>query len=179
MFYISNIFFTRPEQCATPLRERVYATLERLGVQYERVETDPAVTMDLCQEIDKALGTRIVKTLLLTNRQQTTFYLLAMPDDKPFVTKDFSQAMGVARVSFAKEELLEELLGTKRGAATLLSAIQDEQGRVQVVMDKALLESDWFACSDGLSTGYMKLRLSDLLEKYLPHAKHEPKIIEL
>lgn len=179
MFYVSPVYTTVPADMKSPVRKEIYDTLVRLGIPFGRVDTDPAETMELCLEIDKVLGIRIVKTLLLCNQQKTKFYMLAMKDDKPFVTRDFSRAMGIARVSFASAETLYAMLGTPRGAATVLSLVRDPEKRVQLVFDREILEGEWYGCTDGVVDGYMKLRTADLLEKYIPATGHEPAIIEL
>ena len=71
---------------------RVYDFLDKLGVKYQRIDHEAAMTMEACEEIDQALGdnTTICKNLFLCNRQETDFYLLLMPGDKPFKTKDRS-----------------------------------------------------------------------------------------
>ncbi len=97
------------------------------------------------------------KPLTVCNRQQTAFYLFITAGDKPFRSKDFSNALGVSRVSFAPAELMEEMLGTKVGAATIFSAMLDSQNKVQIVLDKDVASSEWYGCSDGITTSYMKM----------------------
>ena len=67
---------------------RCYDLLDRLGVPYARVDHAPAMTMEVCQEIDRVLNAVICKNLFLCNRQETAFYLLMIPDTKVFHTKD-------------------------------------------------------------------------------------------
>ena len=80
---------------------RVYDLLDQLGMEYYRTDHEPATTMEVCNDIDKILGTLICKNLFLCNRQKTQFYLLMMPGDKVFKTKDLSQQINSARLSFA------------------------------------------------------------------------------
>ncbi|MDE7442894.1 MAG: prolyl-tRNA synthetase associated domain-containing protein, partial [Muribaculaceae bacterium] len=155
----------------------IYETIEKLGIQFTRVENDPGITMEDCLNIDKALDMQTVKTILLTNRQKTMFYLYITPGDKPFVTRDFSNAMGISRVSFAPEELMIELLGTGHGSATLLSVIADTDCKVNVVIDGKVADSEWFGCTDGDARGFFKLRTSDVLNHYLPATNHTHTVI--
>ena len=129
MIHVSQPMTTVPEHFSTPLQELVYRTLTRLSIPFQRVENDPAVTMEDCQAIDDRLHMQTVKTLLLCNRQQTAFYLFVTPGDKPFRTKDFSSALGISRVSFASPEQLERLMGTVVGSATVFSALLASPGR--------------------------------------------------
>lgn len=67
---------------------RVYDLLDSLGISYQRVDHEPAMTIEACQDIDKLMGTHMCKNLFLCNRQETAFYLLLMPGDKKFKTKE-------------------------------------------------------------------------------------------
>ena len=136
MIYVSDIYNIAPNEYHTPLQQQTYQTLEKLHIPFERVETDEVITMEDCIAINKKLDMEMVKTLFLCNRQQTTFYLFITTGSKPFRSKDFSNALGVSRVSFAPAELMETMLGTKIGAATVFSAILDNQNTVQIVLDK-------------------------------------------
>ena len=173
MFKVSEIITTPPEEFLSPLQMLVYETLDRLGIPFERVDTDPGLTMEDCQIIDRKIGVRIVKTIFLCNRQQTEFRIYVTSDDKPFVTKDFCRALGIPRVSFAPADKLEELTGVKVGATTILSAVLPSAMDVILVMDKEIAESEWYACTDGTATCFIKIRTKDLLEKYIPSTGHE------
>ena len=178
MFKVSEPMTTPPEAFETPLRQAVYEAFARLAIPFWRVDTDPGLTMKDCQHIDAKIGVRIVKTIFLCNRQQTAFYLYVTTDDKPFVTRDFCGALGIPRVSFASAEKLWELTGVEVGATTILSAILPSASDVQLVMDRAVAESEWFACTDGTATCFVKFRTADLLEKYLPASGHSWRTIE-
>lgn len=167
MFYVSDPISTAPESFQSELQQLVYKTFTAKEIEFERVDTDPGITMEDCQHIDAKIGVHIVKTIFLCNRQQTEFYLYVTSDDKPFVTRDFCGALGIPRVSFASAEKLWELTGVKVGATTILSAILPSAANVHRVMDKTIAESEFFACTDGTATCFVKLRTQELLEKYL------------
>lgn len=179
MFYTSEVKRSAPEACKTPLQERVYATLQQFNIPYERIDCDEAITMEDCILIDEKLQMRTVKTLFLCNRQQTDFYLLVTTADKPFKTKDLSSTLGIARLSFAPAEKLLEMLGTKPGAATLFGVMLDTENKIQVVLDKDILAEEWYGCSDGTTTGYMKINTQWMVNDFLQYAGHTPKIIQL
>ena len=178
MFKVSEILTTPPPVFATPLQEAVYQTFARLGIPFWRVDTDPGLTMEDCRHIDARIGVRIVKTLFLCNRQQTEFYLYVTTDDKPFVTREFCGALGIPRVSFASAEHLAALTGVSVGATTLLSAILPESAPVHLVMDRDVAEAEWYACTDGTATCFVKMRTADLLEKYIPASGHTIQLID-
>ncbi len=179
MFYVSEIQTEAPHEFQTQLQELVYGTLEKLQIPFERVDTDEAITMEDCVAIDEKLNMNMVKTLFLCNRQQTEFYLFVTVGNKPFRSKDFSSALGIARVSFAPAEQMETMLGTKIGAATVFSSLLDTDRRVQIIFDKDVLAEEWYGCSDGTTTGYMKVRTDDIYRRFLPFTKHTAAVIEV
>ena len=179
MFYVSNIYTTAPAKFQTPLQEETYRALETLKIPFERVDTDEAITMEDCILINEKLDMKMVKTLFLCNRQKTVFYLFITCGDKPFNSKAFSNALGCPRVSFAPENLFFEMLGTKIGAATVFSSLKDTNYKIQIVLDQDVVNEEYYGCSDGTTTCYLKIKTTDILQKLLPYAKHETHIITL
>ncbi len=177
MFKVSEVMTAPPAEYSSELQHRVYETFDSLGIPFERVDTDPGLTMEDCQHIDAKIGVQIVKTIFLCNRQQTAFYLYVTTDDKPFVTRDFCASLGIPRVSFAPADKLWERTGVLVGATTILSAILPQSADVRLVMDQAVAEAPWFACTDGTATCFVKIRTEDLLLKYLPASGHELTLI--
>ena len=153
---------------------RCYDLLDRLGVPYERVDHAPAMTMEVCEEIDKVLEAVICKNLFLCNRQETQFYLLMMPGDKPFHTKDLSAQIGSSRLSFAKPEYMEEFLDIKPGAVSVMGLMNDTENHVQLLIDQDVLQGEWIGCHPCVNTSSLRIRTADLLEKILPATGHSP-----
>ena len=163
-----------------PVEElRCYDLLDALGVEYKRIDHPAAETMEVCEDIDRALGTLICKNLFLCNRQQTQFYLLMMPGDKRFLTKELSHQLEVARLSFASPEQMRQLLDTAPGSVSVLGLMNDKENRVQLVMDAPVAESATFGCHPCRNTSSLKLRTADLLEKILPAVHHAPIFVRL
>ncbi len=179
MIAVSETQNTAPKQFKTQLQEKVYKTLAELQIPYERVDTDEVITMEDCISVNEKLNMKMVKTLFLCNRQQTKFYLFITCGDKPFCSKKFSSTLGISRVSFAPTELMETMLGTKIGAATVFSSLLDTEGKVQIVFDKDVLLEEYYGCSDSTTTGYMKIRTEDIRDKFLKFTNHTPAIIEV
>ena len=117
-----------------PKEMRVYDLLDSLGIAYQRTDHAPATTMEVCEVIDAALGCLICKNLFLCNRQQTEFYLLMMPGDKVFKTKELSHQIGSARLSFAKEEQMMEFLEIHPGAVSIMGLMNDTENHVQLLV---------------------------------------------
>ena len=177
----------RPENTeGRPDKEvRVYDFLDSLGVNYQRIDHEPAMTMEACEEIDRTLSegeensVSICKNLFLCNRQETEFYLLLIPGDKPFKTKYLSAQIGSSRLSFAKPEYMEKYLDITPGSVSVLGLMNDHEKKVRLLIDEDVLKDEWFGCHPCINTSSLKIRTKDLVEKIIPAMGHEPKIVKL
>ena len=175
---VSEIYTTSPTQGPEKVLES-FALLDQLHIPYSRVEHEPAETMEACAAISDALGIRICKNLFLCNRQKTDFYLLTMPEDKPFHTKDLSAQIGSSRLSFALPELMEELIHCTPGSATVLGLANDTENRVQLLIDREVYDAPCFSCHPCICTSTLRLKTADVLETLLPAIGHAPVIVDL
>lgn len=158
---------------------RTYDLLDELNIPFWRVDHEPAMTIDACADIEKVLGTSICKNLFLCNTQKTNFYLLVMPGDKKFQTKIVSKQLGVARLSFATEDFLLEFMDITPGSVSIIGLMNDKENRVRLLIDKDLLDNEFFACHPCINTSSMKMYTKDILEKFLPAVGHEATVVEL
>ena len=169
----------RDAAARSPRERRCYEFLDRLGVPYRRVDHEPAATMELCREIEKSLGCPICKNLLLTNRQQTDFYLLLMEGDKVFKTKYLSKALGCARLSFATDQQMLELVDITPGSLSVLGLMNDPEKKVRLVIDKPVLEQPEIGFHPCLNTSTLAVSMGDFTGTILPALRHEPTVVEL
>ena len=179
MYIDPTVYQGRPSDDRIPQELAVYDKLEELGISFTRVDHDHADTMEDCLLIERPLGARICKNLFLCNRQKTAFYLLCMPPDKPFHTKDLSAQINSSRLSFAPEESLWELLRCHPGSATILGLANDTEHRVRLLIDREVYDAPFFSCHPCICTSTLKLKTADVLEKLLPHTGHTPVIVDL
>lgn len=165
----------RPKYTAGRLEKeiRTYDLLDKLGVAYERVDHEAAMTMEVCQEIDKVLQATICKNLFLCNRQETKFYLLMIPDTKVFHTKDLSAQINSSRLSFAKPEYMEKFLDITPGSVSVLGLMNDTENHVQLLIDEDVLKGEFIGCHPCINTSSIRFHTSDLVEKVLPAVNHE------
>ena len=175
---ISPIYTSAPEHADVRV-SAVFSQLDSLGIPYIRLEHDVTATMEECADVGRALDGVICKNLFLCNRQQTDFYLLTMPGGKPFRTKELSSQIGSSRLSFAPPEKMEELLNTSPGSASVLGLMFDRDRRVHLLMDREVYDAEYFCCHPCDNRGSLKIRTSDLLEKFLPHTGHSPTVVQL
>ena len=168
----------RPADCTGRLEKerRVYDFLDALQISYQRIDHDAAMTMEACAAVDEALGATICKNLLLCNRQCTDFYLLLMPGDKPFKTKDLSHQIGS---SFASAEHMEQLLDITPGSLSILGLMNDKENRVNLLIDEDVLTGQYIGCHPCINTSSLRLRTEDLLQIIIPALGHPPRMIRL
>ena len=159
--------------------QRTYRFLDSLGIEYQCVDHEAAMTMEACIEIDQVLGTAMCKNLFLSNRQETAFYLLLIPSDKPFKTKDLSAQLGVARLSFGKAEYMEQYLDITPGSLTVLGLMNDKENNVQLLIDEDVLSAELIGCHPCVNTSSLSIKVKDLKEKIIPALGHEPIIVKL
>ena len=176
---ISPISTDIPAAGLNDAQQAVYDALRTLSIHFERVEHENADTMEDCVAIGEKLGADVCKNLVLCNRQKTNFYLLTMPGDKPFFTKDLSHQIGSSRLSFASADAMEELLHVQPGSASILSLLFDTEHRVQLVMDRETKEQEYFCCHPCQNNGTLRMKTADVLHRFLPHTGHEPITVDL
>lgn len=169
----------RPAEARTPRETVAYDFLDKLNISYRRVDHAPAMTMEDCAEIDRVLGVAMCKNLFLCNRQKTDFYLLLMPADKPFRTKELSSQLEVARLSFGGAEDMERLLGVLPGAVTVMGLVNDTDGAVRLLIDKDLMAEDEIGCHPCVNTSSIAFSMQALLERVLPETGHNPTVVAL
>lgn len=171
----------RPQTDAGRLEKeiRVYDLLDELKVDFQRIDHEVAMTMEACAEIDKTLQATICKNLFLCNRQETDFYLLMMPGDKKFKTKELSKQLGTARLSFAGEKFMEEFLDITPGSVSVMGLMNDRNKKVQLVMDEDILKGEYIGCHPCINTSSLRIRTEDMLKKVIPAMEHEPVIVTL
>ena len=181
-FYIDETVYTgSPEDMSgrLPREVRTYALLDTLGIPFTRVDHDATATIDACLEVEKILGIHICKNLFLCNAQKTKFYLLLMPGHKKFKTKVLSKQIGSARLSFADDDHMKEYLGLTPGSVSIMGLMNDPENHVKLLIDSDVLKDEYFGCHPCINTTSMKLKTSDIMEKFLPAVHHEPTIVDL
>ncbi len=174
-----TLYQGRPEQCSDRQKKeiRVYDFLDALGICYHRIDHEPAMTMEICDALSKTLGAAICKNLLLCNRQCTKFYLLMLPGDKVFKTKDLSGQIGSSRLSFASGEYMESLLDISPGSLSIMGLINDRENKVQLLIDEDLLKSDCIGCHPCVNTSTLRIRTQDMIQTLIPAMKHIAKTV--
>ena len=171
----------RPDSVDGRLKKeiKVYDVLDSLGMEYEQIDHAPAMTMEVCRDIDEALGATICKNLFLCNRQKTQFYLLMIPGDKAFHTKEISSQIRSARLSFGDPEFMEEFLDITPGAVSVMGLMNDTGNHVRLLVDEDILKGEFLGCHPCVNTSSLKLRTRDVFGIFLNAVHHDMTVVHL
>jgi len=179
--YVNPVHFTSKPDCRgrLPKEERVYDLLDKLKISYEGVDHAAADTIEACEAVDQALDIAMCKNLFLRNQQKTTFFLLLMPGDKKFMTKDLSKQLNISRLSFAEPEYMEKYLDITPGSVSVLGLMNDLDWYVDLLIDKDLLAHEFIGCHPCINTSSLKIKTDDIIKKFLKHTKHRHRVVKL
>lgn len=182
-FYLDPTLYTgRPLDVSTRLDKeiRTYNLLDKLGIEYMRLDHSPTATIEDCHDIDARLGIDICKNLFLCNAQKTSFYLLMMPGKKKFRTAVLSKQIGSARLSFAGPEFMEQYLDITPGSVSVLGLMNDSAHQVKLLIDRAVIDHhEYIGCHPCINTSSLKIKTADILNKFLPFTNHPYTLVDL
>ena len=169
----------RPQDKRIDKEERVYDLLDQLNIDYQRIDHEEANTMEICLEIEKTLKSTICKNLFLVNSNKSQYYLLMLKENKKFKTKMISKQINSSRLSFGSDEKMLEYLDITPGSVGLLGLMNDHDFKVQLLMDKDLLQDEYLGCHPCINTSSLRIKMKDVFEKIIPSLHHEPIFVEV
>ncbi len=169
----------RPQDKRIDKEERVYDLLDQLNIDYQRIDHEEANTMEICLEIEKTLKSTICKNLFLVNSNKSQYYLLMLKENKKFKTKMISKQINSSRLSFGSDEKMLEYLNITPGSVSLLGLMNDHDFKVQLLMDKDLLQDEYLGCHPCINTSSLRIKMKDVFEKIIPSLHHEPIFVEV
>lgn len=176
-----ELYNGRPADTTGRLEKEIstYDFLDGLGVDYQRADHEAAFTMEACKEVDEALGVEMCKNLFLCNRQKTDFYLLLIPGDKVFKTKELSKQIGSARLSFAEPEYMEKYLDITPGAVSIMGLMNDKDHAVRLLVDEDVLKAEWIGCHPCVNTSSIRVKTKDMFDTVIKAMQHEMTVVRL
>ena len=171
----------RPQDCngRDAAEIRVYDLLDRLQVPFVRIDHEAIFTMEGIREIETLLDAPVCKNLFLCNRQQTRFYLVMLPGNKNLQTRVLADQLGIPRPTFADEAHMKAFLDLYPGSVSVLGLMNDTENRVQLIVDRAVLQSPRLACHPCRNTSSISLPMTDFLQKILPAIHHDAILVDL
>ena len=174
-----KLFISKPTNNRLQKEIETYNLLDKLNITYTGVDHEAAMTIEDLYEVEKTLNVKVAKNLLLCNSSKTDFHLLIMPGHKKFVTKDFSKQIGSSRLSFASGEHMEKLLNITPAALSVLGLMFDRERKVHLAIDKEVLELEFMGCHPCVNTSTIKVKTTDIKDRFIAYTGHEVAIVEL
>ena len=178
-FYFTDLYTGRPTEPRTQEEDSCYDLLDQLGIAYDRVDHDPADSIEKCHLLEPVLGVSATKNLFLRDRQRAHWYLLLMPGDKPFRTSVLSKQLGIARLSFGEEEQMQQYLGVHPGSVSILGLKNDKNREVRFLIDRDVLNGLYLRCHPCINTSTLRIRREDAMDVLFPYIRHIPTIVNL
>lgn len=161
-------------------KQIVFDFLDRLDIEYEFLEHPAAGDIESVKYLDENLYVDVpCKNLFLVNRQGTQFYLLMMPRAKDFRTRYIKEQLGLAHLSFAKEEHMVEKLDVHPGSVSVMCLLNESAKDVHFILDDDVRDTDMVRFHAGDNTCSVKVKTSDFLAKIIPALKKEPIPIDI
>ena len=179
--YKMTLYKGRPSvtQGRLPREIRVYDYLDSLGIEYYRVDHDSIFGDQECEALERVLDNVICKNIFLCNRQKTSYYMLVMPAHKRFKTSLVSHLLNSSRLSFGTPEDMLRLLDVTPGSVSIMALMNDVENKVQLVIDDELLSHEDFGCHPCMNTSSLRLKRTDVFDKFLPSVNHSPIFLTL
>jgi Ala-tRNA(Pro) deacylase len=102
-----------------------------------------------------------------------------MPGNKKLKTGELSKQIGSSRLSFASAEYMEEFLKLTPGSVSILGLMNDQESKVKLLIDRDVLRDEYIGCHPCINTSSLKIKITDIIEKFLPFIKHDITIVDL
>lgn len=158
-------------------RAELMAFLDGLGIETGTVEHPALFTVADSQKLRGEIAGGHTKNLFLKDKKGGLFLLVAQ-EDAAIDMKGVHKLIGSARLSFGKPDLLMEVLGVLPGSVTPFAAINDEAGRVSVIIDEGLMRHERLNFHPLENTATTSINANDMIV-FLRATGHEPRIIAL
>ena len=155
----------------------LFARLAALGIETTTHRHAPVFTVDDSKARRGDLPGGHCKTLFLKDKKGV-LWLVVMGEDRHIPMKDLRRRIGAATLSFARPDLLMEVLGVEPGAVTPFALANDTAQRVTVVLDRAMMERDLLNYHPLTNRATTAIAPADLLT-FIRWAGHEPAVVAL
>ncbi|MFZ7127405.1 MAG: prolyl-tRNA synthetase associated domain-containing protein [Desulfobacterales bacterium] len=156
--------------------EKLYRFLERHRISFRRWDHPPVNTVEDVHRLIPDLPGAKTKNLFLYDDKGRRYFLVTVPDGKTVDLKSLSAALDAKKLRFASPGRLARRLGLEPGAVTLLGVVNDEERRVQVVIDTAVWHAEAVQCHPLVNTSTLVLAVDDL-RGFLEATDHTPQVL--
>ena len=167
-------FSLRPEK-----ERRVYDFLDDLGVDYVYLDHQEEYSMGDAADADEAIGVVGAKNVFLRDKKRRHYILILVNGTKRVDLKKIGGLVGISQLTFCHESDLENVLGLTPGSVTPFGLLNDNENRVQLIIDESLLDEELFAMHPCVNTTTVRMSNRDFMEVVIPAMGHEPIFTEI
>ncbi len=158
-------------------RDDLFALLDELGISHHTQEHQAAFTVEDARALRGRIPGGHTKNLFLKDKKGRLWLVVAL-EDTAVNLKTLHRTIGSARLSFGKPDLMEQTLGVRPGSVTPFALMNDEQGKVTVVLDEAMMAHEELNFHPLENTATTTIPRAGLLT-FLKATGHPPLIVKV
>mgnify|MGYP001011773162 CR=1 FL=1 len=122
--------------------QQVANKLQELGIIFDVVEHPPVFTTEQADSYIEGMEGVRTKSMFLTNRKKTQYYLLIMDDKKRLDMDDFKVQVGADRIRMASLDSLTEKMTLPAGTVSPFGLLNNDEKDILVYFDKDIVSED-------------------------------------
>ena len=157
---------------------KVVEKLKKLDIPFELVEHEPALTTEQADAFIEGIEGVRTKTMFLTNKKKTQYYLLIMDDKKSLDMDDFKSQVGADRIRMASLNSLAEKMNLPAGTVSPFGLLNNEEKDILVYFDKDIVSEDIMAFHPNTNEKTIFVSTTDLF-KFLQDLGYSYQVLEL
>jgi len=156
----------------------IYSTLENLAIQYERIDHPAVYTSEEARRFVPHQPAQAAKNLFLRDKKGKRHFLLVVDDQKTVNFKDIERRVGISHISMASSARLKHHLGVTPGAVSMLALINDTEGRVELLIDRALWDGERIQAHPLVNTTTVVMAIADM-QRFIDHSGHTIQFVDI
>ncbi|HFI0335893.1 TPA: prolyl-tRNA synthetase associated domain-containing protein [Streptococcus suis] len=156
----------------------VFNKLAELGIDYEFIEHPAALTTEDADRYIEGLEGVRTKSMFLTNKKKTAFYLLIMDDQKQLDMNHFRDLVGANRIRMASSDSLMEKMHLPAGVVSIFGLLHNVEKDIQVYFDKEILAQPILTFHPNVNTKTIFVKTKDVL-RFVEEIGFSVHIVEL
>ena len=158
--------------------QQVANTLQELGITFDVVEHPPVFTTEQADSYIEGMEGVRTKSMFLTNRKKTQYYLLIMGDKKRLDMDDFKVQVGANRIRMASLDSLAEKMNLPAGTVSPFGLLNNEEKDIQVYFDKEIINEERMSFHPNTNEKTIFVSTTDLF-KFLHDLGYSYQVLEL
>ena len=158
--------------------QQVANTLQELGITFDVVEHPPVFTTEQADSYIEGLEGVRTKSMFLTNKKKTQYYLLIMGDKKRLDMADFKVQVGANRIRMASADSLAEKMQLSPGTVSPFGLLNNDEKDILVYFDKDIVSEDIMTFHPNTNEKTIFISTTDLF-KFLQDLGYSYEVLEL